>query len=90
MPMNHCVLKAGELAFAHIGQIIRFQQIDADRNIVVVTTAELRQISHEGSRTNIVFGELAERDACLSVDHPIVMSPEDDYSDWDLFTGKTR
>lgn len=78
------IVVAGELCAEEIGSLIRFRITDPKTAIDRVITAELRQISHDGSRTFLTFGELAACEEELDHGHPVMVDPEDGFVDLGL------
>ena len=79
------VIPAGEIHSGHIGVVARWYRYDRNTEIAVVTTAEIRQVSHNGAETHLTFGLGAEHEVTLAHDHPVVLGPADDYTDSELF-----
>jgi len=75
------LVEAGTLNADHIGKLIRFHTWDADREIVTVTTAELRQISHNQAETTLTYGLMAEREVTMRGTQNVLLSPRADYAD---------
>lgn len=74
-------LTAGELSARNIGSTIRFRTWDQARELAVVITAELRQISHDGDETHINYSVGAEAESTLTHNHRITVHPPADYTD---------
>lgn len=82
MTAAHYYLAAGELnAIDHIGRTIRVRQWDGAHEMVTVTTAELRQISHNGAETHLTIGYGAEREITLTHAHLVSVNPPANYAD---------
>jgi len=74
-------ITAGELHAGHIGTLIRFREFDPGAEVATITTAELRQLSHDGTGTHVVFGLGAERETTLAHDQTLTLRPPADYTD---------
>lgn len=74
-------IPAGALSHEHIGRQIRFRLIDNSTEVVTVTTAELRQMSHHQVETFVNYGIGAADESRLDPDQPVTLGPPDDYSD---------
>lgn len=68
---------AGHLSVEHIGKTITFRTWDAAREIGTIVTAELRQISHNGNETTIVYGLGAAAEYTFEHDHKIAVGVDD-------------
>ena len=75
------VIRAEDLTGAHIGTMARFGTFDERREIVTITTAELRQIYHKSGDVTVYFGDLGERDETLFWGTIVTLDPPADYSD---------
>jgi hypothetical protein len=64
-----------------IGRTVRFYTWDARREIAVVTTAELRQVSHNADYTTLIHGTLAEREESFQNGETVSFDPPADYND---------
>lgn len=82
---SQAVIPAGEIHAGHIGVTARWYRYDSNTEITVVTTAEIRQVSHNGGETHLTFGLGAVNQVTLEHDHPIVLGPAADYADAELF-----
>ncbi|AGU91974.1 hypothetical protein ADAWI_57 [Mycobacterium phage Adawi] len=78
---RNTIITAAELSGQDIGQTIRFRQWDSQRETSTVITGELRQLSHNGSETHVVYGYGAEVEATLFPDQPVTLRPTDQYND---------
>lgn len=82
---SQAVIPAGEIHSGHIGAMARWYRFDSTTGISVVTTAEIRQVSHNGAETRLIFGIGANNEVTLAHDHPVVLGPATDYTDAELF-----
>src|SRR5690349_23273110 len=74
-------ITAGELHAGHIGTLIRFREFDPGAEVATITTAELRQLSHDGTGTHVVFGLGAERETTLAHDQTLTLRSEEHTSE---------
>jgi hypothetical protein len=79
--MSRHTICAKQLCGDHIGTTIRFRQWDNHTEISEVITAELRQLSHSGAETHVVYGVGASKEARLDPEQPVSLNPPTDYSD---------
>lgn len=82
---SQAVIPAGEIHAGHIGVTARWYRYDPNTGISTVTTAEIRQVGHNGAETYLTYGVGAENEITLDRKHPIVLGPAADYSDYELF-----
>jgi hypothetical protein len=75
------IIAAGDLTVDHIGKTFRWRKVDVVRDIAVITTGELRQISHDLTGTVIVYGVMGEREESFEHDEPLATFPRGDYAD---------
>lgn len=72
------LIEANALTHGHIGRIIRFRTYSAIHQVATVITAELRQLSMDGSDITLIYGA---GNTVVHPDYPISLDPPDDYSD---------
>lgn len=78
---NCAIIQAGDLCGKHIDTEIRFVLNDEGRKIERIVTAELRQLYAKGDQVTVHYGEMAERESMLDVEHPVMINPPDEIID---------
>lgn len=78
---NCAIIRAKELCGWHIDLEIRFVLHDERRQIERIVTAELRQLYVKGDQVTVHYGDMAEREAMLDLEHPVMINPPDEIID---------
>ena len=79
--MSHKFVNVETISAEDIDSDIRFYDWDAAHEIGTVRTGELRQISHRGGETTLIFGVGAENEHTFQHGEAVNLNPSPHYDD---------